>query len=148
VVNLFGGKLTTYRKLSEHVLEHLKERFPAMGAPWTHAATLPGGDFEGGLAALAVDLKHASPWLPQDHLTAIARRHGTLALDWLDGCANLNDLGEHFGAGLYAREVDHMVATEWAENADDVLFRRSKCGLMLDAAAHARIAHYLEARIP
>jgi glycerol-3-phosphate dehydrogenase len=148
VVNIFGGKLTTYRKLSEHVLEHLKDRFPAMGAPWTHAAALPGGDFVGGLAALVADLKHAYPWLPQDHLTDIARRHGTLALDWLDGCATLADLGEHFGAGLYAREVDHMVAVEWAETVEDVLFRRSKCGLMLNLDARASIARYLEVRNP
>ena len=143
LVNIFGGKLTTYRRLAEQVLEKLRPQFPAMGGGWTHAAALPGGDFSGGLAAFAADLKRAYPFLPHDHLTGIARRHGTLALDWLDGCARLADLGAHFGAGLYAREVDHMVATEWAEGADDVLYRRSKSGLMMSAEERRRVVDHL-----
>jgi glycerol-3-phosphate dehydrogenase len=146
LLNIFGGKLTTYRKLAEHALDKLQAHFPAMGAAWTHAAALPGGDFTGGLAAFAVDLKRAWPFLPQEHLTGIARRHGTLALDWLDGCATLADLGEYFGGGLYAREVDHMVAEEWAESAEDVLYRRSKCGLMMGAAERLRVADHLARR--
>jgi glycerol-3-phosphate dehydrogenase len=143
LVNIFGGKLTTYRKLAEHTLEKLQAHFPAMGAGWTHAAPLPGGDFSGGLAVFAADLKAAYPFLPQDHLMGIARRHGTLALDWLDGCTTLADLGVHFGGGLYGREVDHMVDCEWAESADDVLFRRSKTGLMMSADERQRVADHL-----
>ena len=146
LLNIFGGKLTTYRKLAEHALEKLESHFPAMGAGWTHAAPLPGGDFSGGLAAFAADLKKAYPFLPQDHLMGIARRHGTLSLDWLDGCGTLADLGMHFGAGLYSREVDHMVGNEWADSADDVLFRRSKTGLMMSAAERARVADHLANR--
>ncbi len=143
LLNVFGGKLTTYRKLAEHALQKLQAHFPAMGACWTHAAPLPGGDFSGGLPAFAADLKAAYPYLPQDHLMGIARRHGTLALDWLDGCTSLADLGTHFGGGLYAREVDHMVDCEWAEAAEDVLFRRSKTGLMMSAGERQRVADHL-----
>ena len=143
VLNIFGGKLTTYRKLAEHALEKLKPHFPAMGGEWTHAAPLPGGNFHGGLAGLVAELKHLCPFLPQDHLAGIARRHGTLASGWLEGSASVTDLGEHFGAGLYAREVDHMVAGEWAQEADDVLFRRSKTGLMMSVDQRARVANHL-----
>ncbi|MBL8386550.1 MAG: glycerol-3-phosphate dehydrogenase [Burkholderiales bacterium] len=146
LVSVYGGKLTTYRKLAEHALERLAPHFPAMGRRWTHAVPLPGGDFRGGLAALTADLKQAYPFLPQDHLAGMARRHGTVAFDWLDEARSLADLGEHFGAGLYAREVDHMVAQEWALAADDVLYRRSKSGLMMDDAARAALAGYMQAR--
>ncbi len=143
VISIFGGKLTTYRKLAEHALDKLAPHFPQMGAAWTHAATLPGGDFAGGIEHLVADLKRAYPFLPQDHLSAIAHRHGSMALDWLDGCSMLADLGEHFGAGLYAREVDYMVADEWALTAEDVLYRRSKCGLMMDASGQARLERHI-----
>ena len=145
LVSIFGGKLTTYRKLAEHVLEKLAPRFPALGAPWTHAAPLPGGDFDGGLNRLLRALGGEFGFLPATHLAAIARRHGSLAAHWLADCRELTDLGQHFGAGLYAREIDHMVAKEWAECADDVLYRRSKCGLMINAADRAKVGAYVEA---
>ena len=148
LLNVFGGKLTTYRKLAEHVLDKLAPHFPALrtagGAPWTHAAPLPGGDMAGGLAGLDATLGTTYPWLPPDHLHGIAKRHGSVALDWLDGAKNLHDLGEHFGAGLYAAEVNHMIATEWAgcaprvtpqqrmAAAAGILMRRSKCGLFMN----------------
>lgn len=143
LLNVFGGKLTTYRKLAEHALEKLQPHFPAMGAAWTHLAPLPGGDFQGGRAALEADIKRAFPFLPHDHLGGIARRHGTIAFDWLDGATSIGDLGEYFGAGLYAAEVDHMVATEWAQDADHVIIRRSKCGLVMDDAQKRRLSDYL-----
>jgi glycerol-3-phosphate dehydrogenase len=148
LLSIFGGKLTTYRRLAEHALERLKPHFPAMGAPWTQDAALPGGDFTGGLDALVAEIKRVHPYLPQDHAIGIARRHGGVAFDWLDGCGTLADLGEHFGAGLYAREVDHMMDSEWAMSVDDVLFRRSKAGLMMGADQRARLTAYIEARQP
>ena len=159
ILNVFGGKLTTYRKLAEHALEKLAPHFPAMGAPWTHASPLPGGGFEGGFKALEAELNRAYPWLPSAHLQGIAKRHGTLALDWLNGAKQLADLGEHFGAGLYAAEVEHMIATEWACRAahhgtpgavhnthftDGILMRRSKCGLFMDQRQQARLRDYLD----
>ncbi len=166
LLNVFGGKLTTYRRLAEHALAKLAPHFsqppgasacaPMRGA-WTASSPLPGGDFSGGLAALEAGLHQAYPFLPPAHLHGIVKRHGTRARGWLDGAGALEDLGEHFGAGLYAAEVDHMVATEWAaaaidqtgnpgntgNNADGVLMRRSKCGLFMTPQQKARVSAYL-----
>ena len=162
LLNVFGGKLTTYRKLAEHALDKLAPHFPALrtasGVPWTHAVPLPGGDIEGGLAEFAATLGRSYPWLPPDHLYGIAKRHGTLALDWLDGAKNLSDLGEHFGAGLYAAEVNHMIATEWAGSAPratpqqriaaaaGILMRRSKCGLFMNPQQTERFTDTFHSR--
>ena len=143
LLNIFGGKLTTFRKLSEHALTKLQPYFPALGVAWTHEKPLPGGDFSGGLTQIAASLKAAFPFLPDQHANKISRRHGTLASAWLGGAKNIEDLGEHFGAGLYAAEVDHMIASEWAQTAEDVLMRRSKCGLGMTAAQKARVATYI-----
>ena len=146
VVSVFGGKLTTYRKLAEHALEHLQRHFPAMGAPWTHAAPLPGGDLTAGMPGLLRELGVAYSFVPPHHLTGIAQRHGSLAPGWLAGCGSLADLGTHFGAGLYAREIDHMLAMEWARTRDDVLYRRSKTGLLMNATDRDRVGAYIEAK--
>ena len=145
LLSIFGGKLTTYRRLAEHALDRLQAHLPPMGAAWTHASPLPGGDFTDGLPAFVAGLKRVHGYLPHDHLVAIARRHGSLAHGWLAGCTGIDAMGEHFGAGLYAREVEYLVANEWARHADDILFRRSKCGLMMSAAERERVANYVEA---
>ena len=144
-INIFGGKLTTYRRLAEQVLERLRDNLPHMRAAWTHAAPLPGGDFTDGVAALVARLRQTFPFMPPEHLASIARRHGTYAADLLQGCSRLHDLGEHFGAGLYAREIDHMIANEWAATGDDVLYRRSKCGLMMNEAQRENVSAYVRA---
>ena len=144
VLSVFGGKLTTYRKLAEHALKHLQGRFPAMGAPWTHVAPLPGGDLGGGMSGLQDELGRGFGFVPPAHLAGIARRHGSLARAWLAGCESLADLGTHFGAGLYAREIDHMLAAEWARSGDDVLYRRSKTGLQMNATDRERVGAYIE----
>ena len=144
VLSVFGGKLTTYRKLALHALEHLQGRFPAMGAPWTHAAPLPGGDLGGRMSGLLGELGRSFAFVPQAHLAGIARRHGSLARGWLAGCESLADLGTHFGAGLYAREIDHMLAAEWACSGEDVLYRRSKTGLQMNASDRDKVGAYIE----
>ncbi len=117
LLNVFGGKLTTYRKLAEHALAKLAPHFAhaaRISSAWTAHSALPGGDFSGGLAALEAALQQAYPFIPPPHLHGIAKRHGTRARLWLGAAQRLEHLGEHFGAGLYAAEVDHMIATEWA----------------------------------
>ena len=146
VLSVFGGKLTTYRKLAEHALEHLQGLFPAMGAPWTHAAALPGGALDDGMTGLLGELGRSFACVPQHHLAGIAQRHGSLARGWLAGCRSLDDLGTHFGAGLYAREIDHMLAAEWACTGEDVLYRRSKTGLQMNATDRDRVGAYIEAK--
>jgi glycerol-3-phosphate dehydrogenase len=145
VLSIFGGKITTYRKLAEHALAELAPYFPAMKAPWTRTATLPGGDLPSGdRDAWFTQLSGRYTGLPATLLRTLSGRYGTAALALLDDAKSLTDLGEAFGAGLTAREIDYLVAHEWARTADDVLWRRTKCGLPMTAEQRERVAAYLE----
>ena len=147
VLSIYGGKITTYRKLAEAALRELAPYFPAMKPPWTAGETLPGGDLPGGdRAALLASLCARHPGVPVDVLRGIARRHGTRTARVLGSARALDDLGEHFGAGLTAREIDFLVDDEWARDADDVLWRRTKCGLPMSAAERERVAAYMRSR--
>jgi len=144
VLSVFGGKITTYRRLAEHALEKLAPWFPGMGPAWTAAKALPGGDIPGGdMAGFARRLAQRYPQLPQRLLQGLARRHGALAYDVLGTAASAADLGEHFGAELYTREVDYLLAHEWAHSAEDVLWRRTKAGLQLTPGQREAVARYL-----
>jgi glycerol-3-phosphate dehydrogenase len=145
VLSIFGGKITTYRKLAEHALEQLSPWLQAMGPAWTESAPLPGGELGGVGLDDYVDgpLRREFPWVPAPLLGALARRHGALATGVLGGARSLADLGTHFGADLYAREVDYLVEHEWARTADDVLWRRTKAGLHLNPQQAEAISRYL-----
>jgi glycerol-3-phosphate dehydrogenase len=144
VLSIFGGKITTYRKLAEAALAELRPFFPAMGPSWTHAAPLPGGDLPGGdRDAWLAELRQRYPALPADLLRALARRHGTRALAVLADTRSPADLGEDFGAELTEREIRYLQRDEWAVTADDVLWRRTKCGLAMTGAPRARVAEFL-----
>ena len=147
LVSIFGGKITTYRRLAEAVLSELKAFLPAMKSEWTRTAPLPGGDLpRGGVGACERELASRYPWLPQDTRNALVRRHGSRAPRVIGDAQSLEELGRHFGATLYATEIDYLVAHEWACTADDVLWRRTKCGLHLDAGQRSEIAAYLRER--
>jgi glycerol-3-phosphate dehydrogenase len=142
VLSVFGGKITTYRRLAERVLERLAPWFPGMGKPWTTEAPLPGGRLPGGLRAYGDTLARDCAGLPESLLAALLGRHGSLCRDVLGDARTVASLGEHFGADLYAREVDYFVAREWARTAEDVLWRRTKAGLHLThEQAHAVARH-------
>ena len=144
VLSIFGGKITTYRKLAESVLDELKQFFPAMSDSWTQSETLPGGDLAaGGVAAWMGEIERRYPGLPAEIVHGVARRHGSLAPTVLGSAKDPGDLGEDFGNGLTAREITYMVREEWARTAEDVLWRRSKCGLGLREAARARVAVFV-----
>jgi len=144
MLSVFGGKITTYRKLAEHALEKLKPFFPAMGAPWTRDATLPGGDMPGADFGLwFADLTRRIPWLPAAVALGYARRYGTRIDDLLNGATALSDLGRHFGGTLYEREARFLIAREWAATADDILTRRTKHALHLSAPERAAFASWL-----
>ena len=144
VLSIFGGKLTTYRKLAEHALAELQPFFPEMGPAWTRNALLPGGDLPpGGVAAWSAELARRYPALPPELLRGLAYRHGTRATAILRDARTPADLGEDFGNGLTAAEIDYCVREEWARTADDVLWRRTKCGLAMSAADRARVAAYV-----
>jgi glycerol-3-phosphate dehydrogenase len=146
VLSIFGGKITTYRKLAEQALAELAPFFADMSVPWTRDATLPGGDLPGGRDALLADLR-ARYALPKDVLKGIAHRHGSQAMPLLSGVRSAQDLGEDFGGGLTEREVAWLVEREWARSADDVLWRRTKCGLAMTAAQRARVAQRMAAQV-
>jgi glycerol-3-phosphate dehydrogenase len=144
-LSVFGGKLTTYRRLAEQALTRLRPWFPRMGSDWTAARALPGGDFgPAGVAAYAQEVAAEFAQLPRDWVEALVARHGTRTRDLLHGVRGCEDLGQHFGAGLTAREVDHFVEREWARSPDDVLWRRTKCGLHLSAAQRDAVANYMQ----
>jgi glycerol-3-phosphate dehydrogenase len=138
---VFGGKLTTYRPLAEKVLAQFAPFFPGLGRPWTASAPLPGGDFGGRTADEAfAELARAYPALAPEILRGLFDRHGTLARDVLGDARAGTDLGRAFGGGLFAREVDYLRTREWARMADDVLWRRTKCGLFMTASECAAFA--------
>jgi glycerol-3-phosphate dehydrogenase len=141
VLSVFGGKITTYRRLAEHVLGKLESYFPRMKAAWTAGSPLPGGDFGGRSPAQALGALAARyAGLPQETRDGVLRRHGTLAADVLGDARSASDLGEDFGAGLCERELVYLQQREWAGSAEDVLWRRTKCGLAMSAAQRARVA--------
>jgi len=144
LLSIYGGKLTTYRRLAERVLSRLSPWLPNLRAPWTAAVHLPGGGLgPRGLSGLLLELSQHYPMLRTELLEDLARRHGTLARRVLGSAQTERDLGEHFGGGLYAAEVDHMLAHEWARDIDDILWRRSKCGLRVDDAGKASLRDYI-----
>ncbi len=132
LLSVFGGKITTFRKLAEHALEKLAPRFPQAGPAWTHAAPLPGGDLPGGdFEAFLDNLRARHPWLPATLARRYARAYGTRVERLLGDAQGTNDLGRHLGDDLYGREVEYLVDHEWAMSAEDILWRRSKLGLHL-----------------
>jgi glycerol-3-phosphate dehydrogenase len=138
VLSVFGGKITTYRRLAEHALEKLAPYFPALKSPWTAQSVLPGSDFPEREAAKK-QLFEKYPQVSPRVLQGVFRRHGTLGAEVLgDG-----RLGEDYGAGLTEREVAYFREREWARSADDVLWRRTKCGLHMTAAQRDRVARLL-----
>jgi glycerol-3-phosphate dehydrogenase len=143
LLSIFGGKLTTYRKLAEAALERLARWFPD-GRRWTASAPLPGGDFGGSsFAEVAAAYRARYPQLDEHWLERLLRRHGLCVAEILGDARETADLGEAFGGGLYARELDFLVEREWAREPDDVLWRRTKCGLHMTAAERARVAERL-----
>jgi glycerol-3-phosphate dehydrogenase len=144
LLSVFGGKITTYRKLAEHALDKLKPVLGIAGNAWTEKAALPGGDvpdadFDAFLAALA----DAYPWLPADLVRRYARAYGTRIERLLDGAGSLKDLGENLGDGLYEAEADYLVRHEWAATEEDILWRRSKLGLHVGDQTTVRLRAWL-----
>ncbi|MCB1517467.1 MAG: glycerol-3-phosphate dehydrogenase [Hyphomicrobiaceae bacterium] len=144
LLNVFGGKITTFRHLSEEAMHRLRHWFPEMASKWTADARLPGGDFEfGGARKLTARLREKFSFLDGDWAMRLIRAYGTDAFEMLDGAGSASDLGQSFGATLTAREVDWMVNREWARTADDILWRRSKLGLRIDDVGRAALSGYL-----
>jgi len=144
LLSVFGGKITTYRRLAEAAMRRLAPFFPAMRGAWTAEAALPGGDFPwDGAAALRQDLLGRYPFLAAATAARLIRAYGTRAAAMLGDAA---DLGQDFGAGLTALEVAWLMDHEWAREPDDVLWRRSKLGLRIGTDGAAALAQFMTAR--
>jgi glycerol-3-phosphate dehydrogenase len=141
VVSVFGGKITTYRRLAERVLESLRAWLPASKS-WTSTEPLPGGDF-GAFDQLLAELGGRYPRLSAELLARLARRHGRLAAQLLGAARSEADLGQCFGGGLYECEARWCIAHEWARTAEDVLWRRTKCGLHMSEVQRQRFDEWM-----
>jgi glycerol-3-phosphate dehydrogenase len=146
VLNIYGGKITTYRRLAEAALDKLAPYFGKLGKPWTAKAPLPGGDFPvDGTAALANEISALSPSCPPALAARLVRAYGTRARAIVRGARDARDWGETFGLDLTEREVRHLMEHEWAKTADDVLWRRSKLGLRMSGAEAQRLDDWMRA---
>jgi len=145
VLSLFGGKITTYRCLAETALAKLAPFLPPMGATWTKLSPLPGGGMP-DYNALRDEVFERYKSLPRDLLDGVVRRHGNRTAHVLGDVKSIDELGVNFGASLTAREVECLIADEWAETAEDILYRRTKCGLHMDAAQRGAVQAYLDGR--
>jgi glycerol-3-phosphate dehydrogenase len=143
LVSVLGGKITTHRTLAEAVLQRLA-RCLGRRRTWTASEPLPGGDFGGAsFAELAHSYQERYPGLPAQWLTRLLRRHGTCAAEILGAARSEPDLGRDFGGGLYERELRYLIEREWATDPDDILWRRSKCGLGMSAAQRGALGDWL-----
>ena len=144
VLSVFGGKITTYRKLAEQTFAKLKKFFPTAKADWTAEVPLPGGDFPvDGVTALVDGLKADFTFLTDRWALRLVRAYGTEAREILGDAKTAKDLGEDFGANLTAAEVRWLMEKEYARRAEDVVWRRSKLGLRLDATQIAQLDDWM-----
>ncbi len=147
LLSVFGGKITTYRKLAEAVLEKLSGCLPPMTPAWTADRPLPGGEFPvRGFETLCEKAAATYPFLAPATVRRMLHAYGTRIDALLADASSLDDLGEHLGADLYAREVSWLMHEEWALHADDVLWRRSKLGLHMSAGEREALAGWMAAQ--
>ena len=145
ILNVFGGKITTFRKLSEHALQKIAHLFPSMGPDWTRAATLPGGEIPDADYVRFIDaVKRDYPWMPRSLQQHYGRLYGARLRKLVAGATTLEALGRHFGADLYEAEVRYLVGNEWAMTAEDILVRRTKQALHLTDAEKAAFTAWFE----
>lgn len=145
VLSVYGGKITTFRKLAEQAVDMLKDTLDCKAGEWTADAPLPGGDianadFDGFVKVL----KGQYLWLDDNVLQDYARNYGTRIHVLLANAASMADLGQHFSGPLYQAEVDYLVKNEWARTAEDILWRRSKKGLHVEPGAEAELQKYID----
>jgi glycerol-3-phosphate dehydrogenase len=146
-LSVFGGKITTCRKLAEHALERLRPFFPTMGAPWTSRPPLPGGDIPNGdFDAFVTAVCARRPWLPGPLAQHYARLYGTRLERLLGDASGIEGLGRHFGGQLYEREARYLLEHEWALSAEDILERRTKHYLHLGVEQRSAFDHWLRAQ--
>ena len=148
LLSIYGGKITTYRRLAEEALERLSPylRSAIAREGWTGKSPLPGGDMDvSAVAALSAELTRSYPFLTPAHANRLAHAYGTRATKWLGNAKSIADLGQSFGATLTANEVSYLMASEWALTAEDIVWRRSKLGLRMSATEVAALDDWIAA---
>ena len=145
LLNIYGGKITTFRRLAEEALASLAGRFGGMSGPWTRHVPLPGGNFPVSGFDIEVERLMSSCKIEAAHARRLLRAYGTRAQLIGEGAASRADWGEWFGADLTGRELRYLIEHEWAQTAEDVVWRRSKLGLRLTAGEVARIRDWMAA---
>ncbi len=148
LLSVFGGKLTTYRKLAEHAMEKLAKYYPDAGPAWTKNSVLPGGHFQGSREDLAAALRRKYPFISQGMATHYARTYGSNTDKLLGNARQLDDLGENFGHEFYEAELRYLVDHEWVHELEDAIWRRTKQGMWLTAEQQERITEWLQAQHP
>ncbi|MCR9088032.1 MAG: glycerol-3-phosphate dehydrogenase [Rhodobacteraceae bacterium] len=145
LLNIFGGKITTFRELAEHGMHEIARFFPKMGRDWTESAPLPGGDMAGAdYESFRNRIKKDYPWMPRNLRRHYGRLYGT-RIDIIAGSADgIEGLGRHFGGDLYEAEVTYLMKYEWAQTAEDILWRRTKHRLHLSETEQASFAAWFE----
>jgi len=144
LLSVFGGKITTFRKLAEHALAKLSEAMGPLGPNWTAGASLPGGDIPGAdFEGYLNRFRQAHAWLPSDLARRYLRNYGTRSERIVEGATSLDDLGEDLGDGLYAAELRYLTRSEWVVTADDLLWRRSKMGLHVSETTKQNLTAWL-----
>jgi len=146
LLSVFGGKLTTYRKLAESAMGELKPFFPQMRGSWTAEAPLPGGENMTTAQALSDAILARCGWLPVDIAKRWATTYGSRVWRLLDGVHGPEELGKSFGGGLFSREVNYLCDEEWACGAHDILWRRTKLGLFTTDSEQQVLTDYLRQR--
>jgi glycerol-3-phosphate dehydrogenase len=154
LLSVFGGKITTYRRLAEHALDDLRKFFPGMGGAWTANKPVADGEFADAATyaeafdRFVADAQAAKPGLSTELVRVLARRHGAALDELLENVTKPSDLGRHFGGNLYEVEVRYLMHNEWAREAEDVLWRRTKEGLHMTAAERSGFASWLSLQVP
>jgi glycerol-3-phosphate dehydrogenase len=147
MLSVFGGKITTYRRLAEAALQKLEPAIGGSATSWTARQSLPGGDLpRDDFDAFLAGVQRRWPFLPAPLAVRLARAYGTRISDIIGSARRIEDLGQDFGAGLTQAEVTYLQNHEWAMTADDILWRRTKIGLHMTAAQRERFAQYMAAK--
>ncbi len=145
VLSIYGGKITTYRKLAEHALEKLEPHLSATSGAWTGDALLPGGGFhDHSVESVIEEAKAQYPFLPAPMVRRLIRTYGTQTQNVLGDAAMINDLGRGFGADLYEAELVYLKRREFVETAEDALWRRTKLGLRLTEVQQTAVTRWFE----
>jgi len=144
ILSIYGGKITTFRKLSERAADKVVERLGRGRGPWTADAVLPGAEASGlNFETFVKTLRREFSWLPEALALRLARAYGSRVRTILRGCKRMSDMGEDFGDGIYEAEIRYLVAFEWAMTSDDIFWRRSKLGLHAAEETQKRVAKFV-----